>query len=73
MGNKDQPLRRSELEMNSSHIPANPSAADINRVVAAARAARAEVTRAAAGELTAAIKRFFTGFHRPAPRKSAAA
>lgn len=73
MGNHHQPLRRSEIEMSSNRIPANPSAADINRVVVAARAARAEAIRATAGELNAAIKRFFAGLHQPAPGKKAAA
>ena len=73
MGNEHQPLRRSEIEMKSTRIPANASAADINRVVAAARAARAQAIRAAAIEFNAAVKRFFAGFHRPAPRKSATA
>jgi hypothetical protein len=59
--------------MNTFRIPANPTAADIDRVVAAARASRAETIRAASVELTAAIKRLFAGFHRPAPRKGAVA
>ncbi|MBS0245577.1 MAG: hypothetical protein JSR61_03080 [Proteobacteria bacterium] len=59
--------------MTSFHIPANPTAADIERVVAAARASRAEALRAAAAELNTTIKRFFAGFHRPAAHKGAAA
>jgi hypothetical protein len=70
--NERQPLRRSEIEMSTTRIPAHASAADINRVVAAARAARAQTIRAAAIEFNAAVKRFFAGFHRPSPRKSAA-
>ena len=59
--------------MNTVRLPANPTAADIERVVAAARASRAQTIRAAAVELNVAIKGFFAGFHRPAPRKGAAA
>lgn len=59
--------------MKNTRIPAPASAADINRVVAEARAARARVIRATAVEMNAAMKRFFGGFHRPAPRKSATA
>lgn len=59
--------------MSSTRIPASPSATEINRVVVAARAARAEAMRAAAGELAATIKRFFAGLHQPAAGKKAAA
>ncbi|MFA6268129.1 MAG: hypothetical protein WC670_20715 [Pseudolabrys sp.] len=47
--------------------------AEIDRVVRRARADRAEVMRAGAGELAATIKRFFAGFRAEAPRKGAAA
>lgn len=47
--------------------------AEIDRAVRQARADRAETVRAAAVELSAAIKRLFAGNHRPAPRKGAAA
>jgi hypothetical protein len=47
--------------------------AEIDRAVRQARADRAETIRAAVVSLNAAVKRFFAGLHRPAPRKGAAA
>lgn len=62
--------RRLVSQMNAN---STITAAEIDLIVRKARAERAEAMRAGAGELAAAIKRYFSGFHAEAPRKGATA